>query len=128
MSEGWRLEPAGSVAWHLGMTTRSPLRYFRTSPKIIRLAVMMYVRFPLSQRNVEDILHERGIDISYETVRFWWHRFGPLFASEIRKRRVSGMRSSRWRWHFDEVFVRSTASGAIFGGPSITKAKGSKAS
>ena len=88
------------------MTKRSPFRYFRTSPEIIRLAVMMYVRFPLSLRNVEDLLHERGIDISYETVRFWWHRFGPLFASEIRKRRVSAMRSSRWRWHLDEVFVK----------------------
>jgi putative transposase len=88
------------------MTKPSPFRYFRTSPEVIRLAVMMYVRFPLSLRNVEDLLHERGIDISYETVRFWWHRFGSLFASEIRKRRVEGMRSSHWRWHLDEVFVR----------------------
>jgi putative transposase len=45
--------------------------------------VMMYVRFPLSLRNVEDLLHERGIDISYETVRFWWNRFGLLFAAAI---------------------------------------------
>ena len=67
---------------------------------------MMYVRFPLSLRNVEDLLHERGIEISHETVRFWWNRFGPLFAAEIRKRRVSGIRSSRWRWHLDEVFVK----------------------
>lgn len=66
----------------------------------------MYVRFPLSLRNVEDLLHERGIDISHETVRFWWNRFGPMFASEIRKRRVQGMRSSRCRWHLDEVFVK----------------------
>ena len=49
------------------MTDHSPFRYFKTSPEIIRLAVMMYVRFPLSLRNVEDLLHERGIDISYET-------------------------------------------------------------
>jgi putative transposase len=55
---------------------------------------MLYVRYPLSLRNVEDLLHERGIDISHETVRFWWNRFGPLFAAEIRKCRVSGMRSS----------------------------------
>ncbi|WP_290770988.1 IS6 family transposase [Hoeflea sp.] len=88
------------------MTQRSPFRYFKTSPEIIRLAVMMYVRFPLSLRNVEDLLHERGIDISHECVRFWWNRFGPIFASEIRKRRVEGMRSSRWRWHLDEVFVK----------------------
>jgi hypothetical protein len=88
------------------MTRRSPFRYFKTSPEIIRLAVMLYVRFPLSLRNVEDLLHERGIDVSHETVRYWWHRFGPMFASEIRKRRIEGMKSSRWRWHLDEIFVK----------------------
>ena len=88
------------------MTKRSPFRYFKTSPEIIGLAVMMYIRFPLSLRNVEDLLHERGIDICHETVRFWWHRFGPMFAAEIRKRRVGGLRSSHWRWHLDEVFVK----------------------
>ena len=71
------------------------------------LAVMMYIRFPLSLRNVEDLLHERGIDISHETVRFWWGRFGPMFAAEIRQRRVERMRSmTHWRWHLDEVFVK----------------------
>ena len=74
------------------MTKRDPFKYFKTSPEIIRLAVMMYVRFPLSLWNVEDLLHERGIDISHETVRFWWNRFGPLFAAEIRRRRVDRMR------------------------------------
>ena len=88
------------------MTKRSPFRYFKTSPEIICLAVMLYVRFPLSLRNVEDLLHERGIDVSHEAVRYWWHRFGPMFASEIKKRRVSGMKSSRWRWHLDEMFVK----------------------
>ena len=88
------------------MTQRSPFRYFKTSPEVIRLAVMLYVRFPLSLRNVEDLLHERGIEVSHETVRFWWMRFGPLFAAEIRRKRVSGMRSSRWRWHLDEVVVK----------------------
>ena len=88
------------------MTKPGPFRYFKTSPAIICLAAMMYTRFPLSLRNVEDLLHERGIDICHETVRFWWHRFGPMFASEIRKRRVQGMRSSHWRWHLDEVFVK----------------------
>jgi putative transposase len=73
------------------MTKRSPFRDFKTSPEIIRLAVMMYVRFLLSLRNVEDLLHERGIDISHETVRFWWNRFGLLFAAEIRKNQVSRM-------------------------------------
>jgi putative transposase len=88
------------------MTKPSPFRYFKTSPEIIRLAVMLYVRFPLSLRNVEDLLHERGIDISHETVRYWWQRFGPMFAAEIRKRRIEGMQSSRWRWHLDEIFVK----------------------
>jgi putative transposase len=49
----------------------------------------------LSLRDVEDLVHERGVEISDETVRFWWRRFGPLFASEIRKRRIEGMKSSR---------------------------------
>ncbi len=76
------------------MTKRSPFCYFRTSPRSSAIAEMMYDRFPLSLRNVEDLLHERGIDISHENVRFWWHRFGPMFAAETRKRRVEGMRSS----------------------------------
>lgn len=89
------------------MTKPSPFRYFKTSPEIIRLAVMLYVRFPLSLRNVEDLLHERGIDVSHETVRFWWNRFGPMFAAEIRRNRASRMRAhSNWRWHLDEVFVK----------------------
>jgi len=89
------------------MSKPSAFRYFKTSPEIIRLAVMMYVRFPLSLRNVEDLLHERGIEVSHETVRFWWNRFGPMFAAEIRRKRVDGMRAfSNWRWHVDEVFVK----------------------
>jgi putative transposase len=89
------------------MTQRSPFRYFKTSPEIIRLAVMLYVRYPLSLRNVEDLLHERGIEISHETVRFWWNRFGPMFAAAIRRRRVDRMRAlPHWRWHLDEIFVK----------------------
>jgi putative transposase len=81
--------------------------YFKTSPEIIRLAVMMYVRFPLSLRNVEDLLYERGIDVTHETIRFWWNRFGPAFAAEIRPRRAQRMRAwPQWRWHLDEVFVK----------------------
>lgn len=68
---------------------------------------MMYIRFPLSLRNVEDLLHERGIDVSYESVRFWWQRFGPKFASEIQKKRSQSMRChSNWKWHLDEMFVK----------------------
>ena len=89
------------------MPRPSPFRYFKTSPEIIRLAVMLYIRFPLSLRNVEDLLHERGIEVSHETVRFWWNRFGPMFAAEIRRRRADRMRACRqWRWHLDEVFVK----------------------
>jgi putative transposase len=68
---------------------------------------MLYIRFPLSLRNVEDLLHERGIEISHETVRYWWNRFGPMFAAEIRGRRVEAMRACRqWQWHLDEVYVK----------------------
>ena len=88
------------------MTKPDPFQGFQSSPEIIRLAVMLYIRFPLSLRNVEDLLHERGVEISHETVRFWWRRFGPMFAAEIRKRRIEGLRSSRWRWHLDEMFVK----------------------
>ena len=85
---------------------KNPFRYFNSSPAIIRLAVMMYIRYPLSLRQVEDLLFERGIDICHETVRFWWNRFGPMFASEIRMHRVEQQSFSNWRWHLDEVFVR----------------------
>ena len=85
----------------------SPFRYFNSSPEVIRLVVMMYVKYPLSLRNVEDLLFERGIDICHETVRMWWNRFGPLFAGDIRRQRVSRMRGFRqWRWHLDEMYVK----------------------
>ena len=86
------------------MPDRNPFKYFKTSHEIIRLAIMYYVRFPLSFRQVEDILHERGIDISHETVRFWVERFGLQFAGEIRRKRKGYQ--SNWRWHMDEVFVK----------------------
>ena len=70
------------------MSNPLSFRYFKTSPEIIQLAVMLYVRFPLSLRNVEDLLHERGVDVSYESVRYWWHGFGAQLASQIKKRRA----------------------------------------
>lgn len=76
------------------MTKRSPFKCFKGSPEIIRLAVMLYIRFPLSLRNVEDLLHERGIEISHETVRSWWQRFGPLIVPLLRARRIEGEQSS----------------------------------
>ena len=69
----------------------SPFRYFNSSPEVIRLVVLMYVRFPLSLRNVEDLLFERGIDICHETVRFWWNRFGPLLGR-------CQSNCTGWRW------------------------------
>ena len=75
-----------------------PFRWFDSSPEVIRLVVLMYVRYPLSLRNVEDLLFERGIDICHETVRLWWTRFGPMFAAEIRRKRVQQMRVyTHWR-------------------------------
>lgn len=77
----------------------NPFRYLHSSPEVIRLAVLMYVRFPLSLRNVEDLLFKRGINACHETVRLWWNCFGPLFAADIRRQRVSRMRGLRqWRW------------------------------
>ena len=101
---------------------QNPFRCFNSSPEIIRLAVMMYVRYPLSLRQVEDLLSERGIDICHETVRLWWNRFGPMFAAEIRRRRVQSRCYSQWRWHVDEVFVRITTR-TTYGGRLITKAR-----
>ncbi len=85
---------------------QNPFRYFNSSPEVIRLAVMMYIRHPLSLGQVEDLLFERDIDICHETVRYWWNRFGPRFVAKIRKQRVQHRSFSQWRWHLDEVFVR----------------------
>jgi putative transposase len=77
---------------------------------------MMYVRYPLSLRQVEDLLHERSIDICYETVRAWWNQFGPLFAAEIRKTRSASQQGSpQWRWHLDEFSFGSMVKYTISG-------------
>ena len=86
---------------------KNPFAYFHSSPHIIRMVVMLYVRYPLSLRNVEDLLFDRGYDFCHETVRLWWNRFGPMFAAEIRRRRVNHMRGFRhWRWNLDEMYVK----------------------
>ena len=86
---------------------KNPCAYFHSSPEVIRMVVMLYVRYPLSLRNVEDLLFERGYDLCHETVRLWWNRFGPMFAADIRRQRVSRMRGFRhWRWHLDEMYVK----------------------
>jgi putative transposase len=85
----------------------NPFRYFDSSPQVTRLVVLMYGKSPLSLRIVEDLLAERGIDICRETVRLWLNRFGPVFAAEIRRKRVQKMRAfTHWRWHLDEVYVK----------------------
>jgi hypothetical protein len=88
------------------MTNSVSFFYFTTIPEIIQLAVMLYVRFPLSLRNMEELLHERGLHVSYESVRYWWHKFGSQFASQIKKCRAGGLQSSNCKWHLDEVFVK----------------------
>jgi putative transposase len=90
----------------MGSPKPNHFHYSNSSPEVIRLAVMMYVLYPSSLRNVEDLLHERGIDICHGTVRFWWNCFGPLFARDIRKRRMRVGNFSLWPWHVDEVFVK----------------------
>ena len=75
------------------MIMNHPFRYFNSSPEVIGLAVMMYIRYPLSLRQVEDIMFERGIDICHETVRYWWHRFGPMFC--WRDQETAGTRAQR---------------------------------
>ena len=86
---------------------KNPFRYFKTSREITQLAVITYVRFPLSLRNVEDLLHERGVDICHESVRLWVDRFGPTFAGKIWTKRASYMHQhTQWQWHLDEVFVK----------------------
>ena len=60
------------------MSKANPFRGFHSSPEVMRLAVMLYIRFALSLRNVEDRLHERGIDVSHETIRIGWLRFGTM--------------------------------------------------
>ena len=70
-------------------------------PAIIRHAVWLYARFTLSYRDVEELLAERGLDVSYETVRRWVLKFGPLFARELRRRRSRPTS----QWHLDEMAV-----------------------
>lgn len=86
------------------MSKKDPFKYFKTSPEIIKLAVMYYVRYPLSLRQVEDILHERGIDVCHETIRYWWNKFGHIFVKDLKKKAIN--HHSNWRWHIDEVFVK----------------------
>ncbi len=82
----------------------SPLSFkrHRFPPEIIRRAVWLYARFTLSYRDIEEILAERGIDVSYETARRWFLKFGPTIAANLRRLRP---RPSD-HWHLDEMVVR----------------------
>jgi transposase-like protein len=82
------------------MTTISFARH-QFPPDIIRHAVWLYLRFTLSFRDVEDLLAERGLDVSYETIRRWVLKFGPLFARELRRRR----HRPTSQWHLDEMAI-----------------------
>ena len=84
--------------------TMQPISYarHRFTPEVIRHAVWLYLRFTLSFRDVEDLLAERGIQVSYESIRRWVAKFGPLFARRLRRRRP---RPSS-QWHLDEMAVQ----------------------
>jgi putative transposase len=82
--------------------SKNPFRYFKTSREVIQLAVMMYIRFPLSLRNVEDLLHERGVDVCHESIRLWVDRFGTFFR---RKNLTSALQL------FASAYPMETASG-----------------
>ena len=88
-------------------------------PAIIRHAVWLYLRFTLSYRDVEDLLAERGLDVSYETVRRWVLKFGPLFARELRRRRPRPTS----KWHLDEMAVMIGARSSGSGARLMTKAR-----
>src|SRR5215472_18115727 len=99
-------------------------RRHRFPPVIIQRAVWLYLRFTLSYRDVEELLAERGLDISYETVRCWVLKFGPVIARRLRRCRCrpSG------RWHLDERWFGSPASGCICGVRLTTRARSSTCS
>ena len=75
---------------------------YRFPPEIICQAIWLYLRFTLSLRDVQDLLSERGIEVSYETVRRWVNHFGPLIAKDLRKRRPK----PHSIWHLDEVYLK----------------------
>ena len=92
---------------------------YRFPPEIIQQAILLYLRFTLSLRDVEDLLAERGIAVSYETVRRWVNHFGPMIAADLRKRRLK----PHTTWHLDEVYLK--IDGSTFGGPSTQRARSS---
>jgi hypothetical protein len=92
--------PSGSPVAN-GMTKIS-CRGYHFPPEIIQQAIWLYVRFTLSLRDVEDLLAERGITVSYESIRRWVNYFGPMIAAGLRKRRPKPHAT----WHLDEVYLK----------------------
>src|ERR1700720_4305829 len=84
------------------MMTKISYSGYRFPPEIIQQAIWLYIRFTLSFRDVEDLLAERGIMVSYETVRRWVNHFGPMVAADLRKRRPK----PHTTWHLDEVYLK----------------------
>ena len=98
---------------------RLSFKRHRFPPDVIRHAVWLYSRFTQSFRDVEELLAQRGISVSYETVRCWTIKFGPQIAAKLRHRRAAP--SSRWQ--LDEMSATSPASVRICGAPSMMKAR-----
>jgi putative transposase len=96
-------------------------RRHRFPAEIIQHAIWLYLRFTLSYRDVEELLAERGLDVSYETVRRWVLKFGPLIARKLRQ----GRPRPSARWHLDEISSALPGSGCVYGAPSTTKARSS---
>jgi hypothetical protein len=91
---------------------------YRFPPEVINQAIWLYLRFTLSFRDVEDLLAERGIAVSYETVRRWVNHFGPMIAAHLRKRRPK----SHATWRLDEVYLKIDGGWSICGAPSTPRA------
>jgi len=89
-----------AVTWDSRLMSRSPYHGHRFPPVVVQHVVWLYLRFTLSLRDVEDMLAERGLDLSYETVRRWVCQFGPLFARDLRRRP-----RPTTRWHLDEMVI-----------------------
>src|SRR5918997_3708154 len=103
-----------------------PLSYsgYRYPRDIIQRAVWMYLRFTLSFRDIEELLAERGIVVTYESIRRWVLAFGPAIARRLRARRPK----PHGRWHLDEMFVRVGGQQMYLGGLSMRKARSWKCS
>jgi putative transposase len=101
------------------MMTKISYSGYRFPPEIIQQAIWLYVRFTLSFRDVEDLLAERGILVSYETVRRWVNYFGPVIAADLRKRRPK----PHMTWRLDEVYLKIDGRWSTSGVPWMPRAK-----